>query len=282
MDTPIPDWDTSLTHGHTDTGFGTAQEGLTYCQVRSQNSQHTWSGAGVLQANDVQPVLVLVQLFVLLLALHPSPHLVIMVIMVILVIMVIIFTILLLTSSSSSSLLDLLLPSSPGAPNGFLGEIVITSISATDTWVPPSLTFTRDRDQTKYSNPSICWYLFATILEVGTNFLLLLLAPVSLKPFAKGLWSIFSWVIFSFWYAVTAMNVHSWKHTSVMFPILMIKAPWRRRSWRWSMAAAWCRSPWPGGTAAGTCASSSGSSVNHVKLSINTSIPHICHNRHNR
>ena len=36
--------------------------------------------------------------------------------------------------------------------------------------------------------------------------------------------------------------------------------PWRRMSWRWSREAEGCRSPSPGGTVAGTCASSSGSS----------------------
>ena len=37
--------------------------------------------------------------------------------------------------------------------------------------------------------------------------------------------------------------------------------PWRRMSWRWSREAEGCRSPSPGGTGAGTCASSSGSSA---------------------
>ena len=35
--------------------------------------------------------------------------------------------------------------------------------------------------------------------EDETHFLLFFEPPVSLKPLANGLWSILSWVIFSFW-----------------------------------------------------------------------------------
>lgn len=86
-----------------------------------------------------------------------------------------------------------------------------------------------------------CWSLLQpmpfiniiTIENYRAYFFSRLPAPVSRNPFANGLLSILSWVIFSFWYAVTAINSVSRK-TNVLnaaygnFEISLARTRWNR------------------------------------------------------
>ena len=215
------------------------------------NGCSTWSGTATLvQSDNVQPVLVLV-LFFLLLSNSPPPLL-----------------LLLLPAASPAPILA-------REPKRLPGEISVTSISVPDTLFPspPLWHQSKLRSNKKHHQ----WWSSAT--EEFLNLLFATLAGAGV-PEALCKRVVINFQLGDLLILISRhrdecafLKAHIVSKSSCM---VRFKSPWRRRSWRWSKGAAWCRSPSPDGTGAGTCASSSGSSDNCINVkhsSIKVNIP---------